>query len=196
MKTILMSSERADALVEERRRLDIGRLDECWEGVWHLTDPTRRHQEIAGLIYSIHLQVLRDPGNGEALISINVTDREYDWIENHRCPDGTVILAVNPGRWIGENEVAFLGGPDLVVEVKSPGDKTHEKLPFHDSLGVREVLIVDQETGRPEIWREGKLHAERPGEPLRSEVTGLEYSQGPGGTLLVRDPRSGRTWKV
>lgn len=196
MKMVVMSSERADALIEERRRRGIGHLDECWEGVWHLTDPTRRHQDIAGLVYSIHLQVVRDTGKGEALISINVTEREYDWIENHRCPDGAVILAANPGRWIGENEAAFLGGPDLVVEVTSPGDKTHEKLPFYESLGVKEVLIVDQETSRPEIWRAGKLHIERPGEPLRSEVTGLVFSQGPDGTLLVNDAASGHSWTI
>ena len=196
MKTVVMSAERADALIEDRRRLDIGHLDECWEGVWHLTDPTRRHQEIAGLLYSIHLQVIVVTEIGEAFISINVTDREYEWTKNHRCPDGAVLLPGNPGRWIGENEAAFLGGPDLVVEVKSPGDKTHEKLPFYDSLGVKEVLIVDQETGRPEIWRAGQFHVERPGTTLRSEVTGLEFAQGPDGTLLVTDPASGRTWKV
>jgi Uma2 family endonuclease len=196
MKTVVMSAERADALIAERRRRDIGHLDECWEGVWHLTDPTRRHQQIATRICRILSEVIEDTGRGSASISINVTDREYDWIENHRCPDGTVILTGNPGRWIGENEAAFLGGPDLIVEVRSPGDKTYEKLPFYNSLGVKEVLIVDQETGRPEIWRGGKLRAERPGEPLRSEVTGLEFSQGPDGTLLVKDAASGHAWKV
>jgi len=196
MKTVVMSSERADALIEERRRLDIGHLDECWEGVWHLTDPTRRHQQIASRLWRILSELIEDTGRGAASISINVTDREYDWIENHRCPDATVILVDNPGRWIGENEVAFLGGPDLIVEVMSPGDKTSEKLPFYESLGVKEVLIINQETGRPEIWRAGRPLAERSGEPLRSEVTGLEFSQGLDRTLLVRDHPSGRTWQV
>ena len=196
MKTVVMPAERVDALVEERRRLGVGNLDECWEGVWHLTDPTRRHQEIAAKLWRILSEVIEDAGLGKASISINVTDREEGWIENHRCPDGAVILVGNPGRWIGEYEVAFLGGPDLVVEVMSTGDATHEKLPFYASLGVREVLIVEQDTGRPTIWRAGELFTEGPGELLRSEVTGLEFSRGSEGTLLVRHPASGKTWTV
>jgi hypothetical protein len=78
----------------------------------------------------------------------------------------------------------------------SRGDKTREKLPFYASLGVREVLVVEQETGRPTIWREGEVLKESPGEPPRNVIAGLEFSQGPQGTLLVRHPESGRTWTV
>ena len=34
-------------MAEERRRLDIGHLDECWEGVWRFRNTTGRRQEIA-----------------------------------------------------------------------------------------------------------------------------------------------------
>ena len=196
MKTVVMPAERVDALVEERRRLGIGQLDECWEGVWHLTDPTGRHQQLAARLWRIISEVTEDIGRGTAWISINVTDREEGWIENHRCPDGAVILPENPGHWIDEKKTAFVGGPDLVVEVMSTGDATHEKLPFYASLGVQEVFIVEQDTGRPTIWRGGELFTEGPGVLLRSEVAGLEFSGGPEGTLLVRHPASGKAWTI
>lgn len=181
--------------MEHRRRTGIGRLDECWEGEWHLTDPTFRHQQIAFRLCRIHAEVVEDLGLGTTSISINVTAREEGWIDNHRCPDGAVILTGNPGRWIGANQIAFLGGPDLLVEVSSPDDDTILKLPFYAERGVREVLIVDQSTGRPELWQLEGDGFERSPPPLRSRITGLEYSQGQQG-LEVRDPASGRSWKV
>ena len=38
------------------------------------------------------------------------------------------------------------GGPTVVVEIRSPGDETMEKLPFYAQLGVPEVWIVDRDT--------------------------------------------------
>jgi Uma2 family endonuclease len=138
---------------------------------------------------------VEDKGLGTAWISINVTDREEGWIQNHRCPDGAVILNQNPGRWVGENEAAFLGGPDLILEVRSPDDDTYLKLPFYAERRVHEVLVVDQESGRPELWRLEDGEFRRQAEPLRSNVTGLEYRLGPEG-LEIQDPASGRMWKI
>ena len=53
-----------ESLVEERRRTGAGRLDECWEGVWHLTDPTLRHQQLAFRICRILAAVIEDSGRG------------------------------------------------------------------------------------------------------------------------------------
>lgn len=193
MKPVHMSESSLESVVEMRRKSGAGRLDECWEGVWHLTDPTARHQEIAGRIYRIHAQVVEDERLGSVWISINVTDRERTWMENHRCPDGAVILRGNPGRWVEESRAAFLGGPDLVVEVRSPDDETLDKLPFYASLGVREVLMIDQRDSAPQLWRlEGGRYREVSGV---SEVTGLEYLAA-AAALEVRHPPTGRLWKV
>lgn len=191
-----MTSDSLQSLVLHRRRTGTGRLDECWEGVWHLTDPGRTHQRLAGQIYRVHAEVVEDAGRGSAWISINVTDREVRWLENHRCPDGAVILPGNQGRWIGErNAAAFWGGPDLVLEILSPGDDSYEKLPFYAERGVREVLIVDPETRRPELWRlEGRVLRVVTGAQV-SEVTGLEYSAG-SGTLVIRQPATNRSWSL
>jgi len=141
----------------------------------------------------IHSEVIEDPGKGTAWISINLTDREENWIYNHRCPDGAVILRSNPGRWVGERQSAFLGGRDLVLEILSEGEDVRTKLTFYHSLKVREVLIVDPETGSPELWGlqdEGYRTVEGP-----SAVTGLEYRKGKKG-LEVRDNATGRDWEV
>ena len=160
-----------------------------------MTDPSARHQKRAFAICRVHAEVVDDAGRGTAWISINVTDREEGWIDNHRCPDGAVILTGNTGRWIGGNQAAFLGGPDLVLEVLSEDDDTYLKLPFYRDRGVREVLIVDQEVGRAELWRlSGREYARVP-EPLRSEITGLVYVQG-SEALEIRDPATGRTWRL
>jgi Uma2 family endonuclease len=184
-----------ESIVEYRRSTGAGRLDECWEGVWHLTDPTSRHQRTASRIYRVHAEIVEDARRGTAWSSINITDRATKWIDNHRCPDGAVILNGNPGRWIGENAVAFLGGPDLVVEVASEGDDTLLKLPFFQGLGVREILIVDVATGEPELWRLGASGYQEVAGSRRSEVTGLEYTHGSEG-LEIRDPASGKVWKI
>ncbi len=195
MRIVHLESAELEFLIEQRRNTGAGQLDECWEGIWHLTDPTKRHQEIAGWIHRIHAEVVQDAGRGIVTISINVTDREENWKQNHRCPDGVVILKGNTGRWVGEKSVAFLGGPDFVLEVESEDQDARLKLPFYRLLGVREVLIVDQENGTPELFRlEGGDYQCVQG-VLRSAVTGLEYSGGRKG-LEIRDPTSGRLWVV
>lgn len=195
MQAIHMSTGSVEEMVEHRRRTGAGRLDECWEGVWHLTDPNRRHQHVAGLIYAVHLEALGKSGRGEVLISVNVTDREADWRKNHRCPDGAIILSDNTGRWVGENETAFLGGPDLVVEVLSKDDDTYTKFDFYKALKVREILVVDPETRRLELWRLEEGEYEEMAQPVKSDVTGLLYTK-ESGDLTVKDPTTGKAWKV
>ena len=195
MKTVRMTSQIAEELVEQRSRNGAGRLDECWEGVWHLTDPGMRHQRIAFGLCRVFAEVVEDAARGTAWISINVTDREEGWKENHRCPDGAVILEGNPGRWIGDPEVAFLGGPDLILEVLSQDDETFEKFSFYAERGVRELLVVDQETCRPELWRRVEGTFEKVDGPAVSEVTGLVFSWQEG-ALEVRDTKTGRHWTI
>ncbi len=189
-----MSSEMIEALVEERRRTGIGCIDECWEGVWHLTDPTATHQKIAGLVYRIFAEIIEDEKFGTAWISINITDREENWKKNHRCPDGAVILNGNGGRWIGES-VAFLGGPDLILEVISEEEDAYSKFHFYGSLGVREILLIDQKTCEPELWRLKEGEYQRILQNPVSEVTGLAFHWKSEG-LEIRHPSTGRIWKV
>src|SRR5262244_206009 len=101
MRIAHLSPSCMESIIEHRRITGAGRLDECWEGVWHLMDPSSKHQRLAGKLYVIHTEIVEGKGSRTAWISINVTDREEGWIDNHRCPDGAVILEGNSGRWIG-----------------------------------------------------------------------------------------------
>jgi len=55
----------------------------------------------------------------------------------------------------GNGEGASLYGgvkATAVVEIRSPGDESLEKLPFYAELGVPEVWIVDRDTKAPQIY--------------------------------------------
>ena len=41
---------------------------------------------------------------------------------------------------------ALVGGPDFLVEVASPGDRSLDKLAFYEGIGVRELLMVDRDS--------------------------------------------------
>ncbi|HUE87819.1 MAG TPA: Uma2 family endonuclease [Vicinamibacterales bacterium] len=74
--------------------------------------------------------------------------------------------------WEGAEDGVRHGGPDAVIEIRSPHDETDEKLPFYAAIGTREVIVIDRDTKQPEIFclagsqyvaqqadREGWLHA-------------------------------------
>jgi Uma2 family endonuclease len=45
-------------------------------------------------------------------------------------------------------------GPALcVVEIRSPDDETYEKMPFYADLGIRELIVIEQETRAVELYR-------------------------------------------
>ena len=51
-----------------------------------------------------------------------------------------------------DHDTYFEGAPTVVVEIRSPGDETMEKLPFYAKLGVPEVWIIDRDTRQPELY--------------------------------------------
>src|SRR5204862_7507156 len=70
---------------------------------------------------------------------------------NYRIPDLTFV-AVGREDIIREDGVRG-GGPDVVIEIRSPDDETYDKIPFFASLGIREVIVIDRDTKRPELYR-------------------------------------------
>ena len=40
-----------------------------------------------------------------------------------------------------------------MIEIRSPEDETYDKLPFYAALGTREVVVIDRDTKRTEIYR-------------------------------------------
>jgi Uma2 family endonuclease len=64
-------------------------------------------------------------------------------------------------------------GPDLILEVRSPGDETDAKLPFYERVGTRECLIVDRDSRHVVLLR---LIGERL-LPTTPNVDGWLYSE-------------------
>jgi Uma2 family endonuclease len=84
-------------------------------------------------------------------------------------------------------ETYFQGAADFVVEITSPGDRTHEKIPFYSRLGVRELLIVNRQSWTLELYRNqgnglekaGQSETQR-GDVLPSSVVPLQFRLLPG----------------
>src|SRR5215213_10128647 len=133
-------------LLEERRRLGQDRRDEMWEGVLHMVPaPAGRHQllnarlvaallplaEARGLLALVEAGLLR-PGAVET---------------SYRVPDSVIA---RPEHYSPDHGI--IGPAELVVELRSPGDETTEKLPFYAELGCREVLVLDPRTAGVELY--------------------------------------------
>jgi Uma2 family endonuclease len=135
----------------ERRSKGLDRWDEMWEGVLHMTPaPNVEHQRIVTEVAVFLRPHLRNTGRGTLIAGINVF-REASAAPDYRIPDLTFVAA---GRESLLQVDGVRGGaPDTVIEIRSPGDETYEKLPFYAALGVGEVIVCHRDTKQPEIFR-------------------------------------------
>jgi len=137
-----------DRELADRRSKGLDRWDELWDGVLHMTPaPNVEHQQILGTLIEFLAPLLRKSGRGLLFPGINVFGNEA----NYRIPDLTFVAA---GREHILHQDGTRGeGPDAVIEIRSPDDETYDKLPFYASLGVREVIVIDRDSKRPELYR-------------------------------------------
>ena len=179
--TMLLNDERLeDSIREERERTGAARWDEVWEGVYVVSpNPSVPHQRWVGKFVAALNEGLEPLGLGEAFPGVNVTDRTDDWTKNYRCPDVAVYLNDNPAV---ENETHFVGGPDLAVEIISPGEDPHAKLTFYASVGTRELLVVGRQPWQIELFRLNKPTREGEATPRRLELVGTSTPES--GTTL------------
>jgi Uma2 family endonuclease len=134
--------------LDQRRKTGADRWDEMWDGVLHLVlSPNSDQQELEGqLEYELRLRWQPRSG-GLVLHQINVA-RPGRWPEDYRVPD---LVLLRPERFAIDRNEYYEGGPDVVVEIKSPGDETYEKLPFYAEIGVRELWVVDRDSKVVEV---------------------------------------------
>lgn len=164
-----------------RRRTGGDRWDEMWEGVLHMTPiPTGGHQDIVAELWGWLKQHWALPTGGRVHLQRNVAEAGT-WSDNYRVPD---LVLVTPARFHLDKDLYIDGGPDVVVEVRSPDDETYEKLPFYAKIGVREAWVIDRDTKRPEFYEphQGEMQAKQAGFDgwLKSEVTGVEMREADG----------------
>ena len=128
-----------------------GTRDEMWEGVLVMPPlANNEHQRIISKLTSAFSSVIDWDVGEQALPCANVSDRDAGWTYNYRDPDCVVYLSGNPARDCGTH---WHGGPDLLVEVISPGENPLAKLGFYAMIQTREMLIVDRYPWALELYR-------------------------------------------
>lgn len=163
--------------------------DEMWEGVLHVPPmPNYYHQRLEFKMQSYVDRHWAEPTGGEVLQQINLCKPGIeDWTTDYRVPDLSLVKADR--RHINK-DTHFEGAPHVVVEIRSPGDETYEKLEFYRELSVPEVWIVDRDTKKPEIHllRNRRYRKAVPDADgwLFSPETGIEMKQVRGNKLCLR----------
>jgi Uma2 family endonuclease len=149
---ILITDHRlGDRLKAERQEAGADRYDEVWDGVYVVPPmPNDEHQELVMGVGSVFHIAVFWAGHGEVRPGVNVSDREAGWEHSYRIPDVAVFLRGGRARNCGTH---WCGGPDFLVEVLSPGDRTRDKFPFYAAVGVLEVLVIDRDPWALELYR-------------------------------------------
>jgi Uma2 family endonuclease len=151
MATLILDRDFAEELRQQRAKSGADRWDEVWEGTYIMSPmPNVEHQQIVSFLTGVLFNVVMLRGQGQVLPGTNVSDRQVDWIQNYRCPDVAVYLNSNSAQ---KCENHWVGGPDLAIEVLSPDDRSYEKLSFYESIGTRELLLVDRYPWKIELFR-------------------------------------------
>ncbi|MCA9053301.1 MAG: Uma2 family endonuclease [Planctomycetaceae bacterium] len=159
MTALIADSDLQRQVIAHRRANGSDRWDEVWDGVYVLMPlPNDELQGLVNRFCTILDLVIGLPGLGLVRPGVNISNRDDDWTANYRCPD--VVVFTN-GTAAENRETHWLGGPDFAIEVVSPDDQTWDKLPFYESVGTRELLIVDREPWSLELYRlqDGRLQS-------------------------------------
>ena len=133
-------------LIAERVRLGLDLFDEVWNGSYHMVpSPSGEHQRLVGRLLVRLLPIVEAVGL-DVLHEFNLVPADEPGWDDFRVPD----LVVFPSSSLVQRGV--VGPPTLVVEVRSPGDESFQKLPFFERVGAAEVLIVDRDTKAIRRW--------------------------------------------
>lgn len=174
-------------LLAWRKCTGADRCDEMWEGVLHMApSPNREHQDLEGALETyLRLRWAR-PHHARVYHQINLTP-PGGWPNNYRIPD---LILLTPARFAIDHNEYFEGAPDVVVEIRSPGDASYDKLPFYAALGIPEVWIIQRQSKEPEVYvlRGNTYQLRAAGQDgwILSALTGLELRAGAPGKLAIR----------
>jgi Uma2 family endonuclease len=156
MPAVITDEKLVQELLAERQKTGAARWDEVWDGVVHMSPmPSIEHQrEEKRLLLALH-ELVEKQGLGEVFHQVNVAD-PVKGMEDYRVPDICVLL---PSSQAKVERTYIAGGPDLVIEIHSPEDETYEKLPWYAKQGVREVVVINRDTRKVELFRnkEGQM---------------------------------------
>lgn len=146
-----------EAVLEDRRRRGADTRDELWEGVLHMVPPASyRHNRIQLRLAALLLPIATDRGLD---ITIESGHFEPGRPDNYRVPD-VMIAHLDHVSDRGVEGVA-----PAVIEVRSPGDESLQKVPYYLRHGVGEVVVIDRDTLEVQVFRLTD------GEPARASDT-------------------------
>ncbi|MGL4419846.1 MAG: Uma2 family endonuclease [Gemmataceae bacterium] len=188
-------------IAEYRARCD-ERREESWNGVTVMAPaPNDDHQDLQlGLGTVLRAVVGR---NGKVRPSVNISNQAQEWMQNYRVPDIVVYLNTNPAT---NHQSHWVGGPDLLIEILSPGEDPQAKFGFYASIQTHEILVIERQPWVLELFElraTGYVSRGRttPAMPdfVESVVLPLSFGLMPGDhrpSVEVRHPVDGRTWSV
>lgn len=164
----------AESVLEQRRRLDIDRQDERWEGEWHFVNPPKLwHPELNSDMFRVLAPRAELVGLSAYCESTGVFADAEDW----RIPDQVYAPAVHKFE-------DGLTGAALVVEVRSPDDESYAKLPFYAERGITEAMIVHRDR-RFELFRLDAAAVYQPVQDGRCSVLDVTFSTVDGPKLRI-----------
>ncbi|OWK34417.1 Uma2 family endonuclease [Fimbriiglobus ruber] len=175
----------------ERKNSEAAQWDEMWNGVLHMPPmPNGMHQDFNGDLRDYLKRRWAKLNSGFVRCEVNLTtpEDEVEWTHNYRIPD---LVLVSRDRLHIDKNAYMAGAPLVVVEIRSPGDETYDKIPLYAALGVPEVWVFDRDTREPEIHVLGTgpgyqlLPADQDGW-VRSPATGIEFRSAAAGRVAAR----------
>ncbi len=168
-----------ESVLAERRQRGADLFDEVWDGVLHMVPPPgAAHQYVAARLFV----VLEPIATALGLCSFFETGL-FRATDDYRVPDQ---LYCRP------NSLSDRGaeGAELVIEIRSSGDETYEKVDWYAARGVCELIIVHAEGRQVELLRAvgGRLL------PVTADVDGAVRSNVLGVQFRTVGDRLALTW--
>jgi Uma2 family endonuclease len=171
-------------LIAWRRKTGADLFDEVWDGLLHMNPaPSLEHNRLLGDLYRALSAYLESRGLGRIYPTSNVSAPGVsDWTRNFRVPDLSIVFDDQTAQLC---DVYIEGGPRVIVEIRSPGDETSDKLEFYARIGTSELIVIDSVTKRIETFRasEGRLV------PAPPDADGWHRSGALDGELATRGGR-------
>jgi Uma2 family endonuclease len=132
-------------MLAERTRLGLDRRDEMWEGVLHVVpQPSMRHQRLG-----FELAAALKAGMDRRGRWVVMEPAMFGVADDYKVPD---VAVVRPDQ---ADDHGIVGAPELVVEIRLPGDESDDKVAWYLARGARAVLIIDRDSLAVDIHGEG-----------------------------------------
>ena len=144
-------------IMEVYKNLPEGTLAELIDNVIYMSpSPIYKHQSVLQAIFRKLCDEITDKQKGEVIIA--PFDVYLDEVSNAVQPDIVVILEGTKGL---DPTGHFHGVPDLLIEILSSGNKSHDlvkKKELYERFGVKEYWVINPEIRLAQgfQWKNGK----------------------------------------